>query len=190
MINLHKLDVFTQVVQAGSFSRAAERLLMTQSAVSQHIRDLETTLGASLFVRGPRGVTLTPSGETLHEYVLEIFKLLSEAENAVTNVKNLAAGRITIGATPGVSVYWLPEWVRAFRATYPNLVAALLTGTSPQILDDLRTGRSRILALLKGKWMQRPRPGWASSRWKKWNSWWWWVRIIPGGGGRRFPLPN
>lgn len=144
MINLHKLDIFTQVVQAGSFSRAAEGLLMSQSAVSQHIRDLEVTLGTSLFDRGPRGVTLTPEGKTLYDYVQQIFALLAEAENAVTNVKNLSSGRIRIGATPGVSVHLFPEWMRTFRADYPHIVLSLFTGISPQILKELHTGGLHI----------------------------------------------
>lgn len=144
MINLHKLDIFTQVVQAGSFSRAAEGLLMSQSAVSQHMRDLEIALGTSLFTRGPRGVTLTPAGETLHGYVQQIFALLAEAENAVTDVKNLTGGRISIGATPGVSVHLFPEWMRTFRADYPHIVLSLFTGISSQILNDLRTGGLQI----------------------------------------------
>lgn len=83
MLNLYKLEIFATVVQTGSFSAAAERLLMTQPAVSQHIQDLEASLGARLFQRGRRGVTLTPAGETLHSYTQEILRLLAEAENAV-----------------------------------------------------------------------------------------------------------
>ncbi|MGB5050002.1 MAG: LysR family transcriptional regulator, partial [Caldilineaceae bacterium] len=55
MLNLYKLEVFAIVVQSGSFSAAAERLLLTQPAVSQHIQDLESALGARLFDRGRRG---------------------------------------------------------------------------------------------------------------------------------------
>ena len=63
MLNLNKLEIFAAVVRAGSFSAAAEQLLLTQPAVSQHIQDLEVSLGTRLFVRGRRGVTLTPAGE-------------------------------------------------------------------------------------------------------------------------------
>lgn len=140
MIDLHKLKVFTLVAQTGSFSRAAERLLITQSAVSQHVRDLEARLGATLFVRGPRGASLTEQGKILFDYAQKIFDLLAEAENAVTDVKKLLAGKINIGATPGVSVYLLPEWISTFRADYPNLFITLRTGTSQEIIADLRDG--------------------------------------------------
>ncbi len=107
MLNLHKLEIFATVVRVGSFSAAAEQLLMTQPAVSQHIQDLEASLGTRLFERGRRGVTLTAAGEKLHDYTRTILQLVSEAENAVTDVEHLTSGEIVVGATPGVSVYLL-----------------------------------------------------------------------------------
>jgi DNA-binding transcriptional LysR family regulator len=141
MLDLHKLDIFLQVVRAGSFNRAAEGLLMSQSAVSQHIQDLESSLGATLFERGRRGVSLTPAGATLHEYALRVFALLAEAENAVTDVRKLASGQLAIGATPGVGGYLLPDAILGFRRQFPNLSVLLNTGITPQIVTDLRLGR-------------------------------------------------
>ena len=150
MLNLHKLEVFSQVVRAGSFSRAAETLLMTQSAVSHHIRDLEVHLGTRLFVRGPRGVTLTPEGSTLHEYATQISALLAEAENRITDVKQIASGQISIGATPGVSTYLLPDWILTFGAEYPNLTLTLTTGTSADNLYKLHELKIDI-AIIEGE---------------------------------------
>ncbi|NJN84020.1 MAG: LysR family transcriptional regulator, partial [Caldilineaceae bacterium] len=141
MLDLYKLEIFDIVVEAGSFSAAAERLLLTQPAVSQHIQDLEAGLGAKLFSRGRRGVTLTPAGETLRGYARAIFHLLAEAENAVTDVNQLASGNVTVAATPGVSVYLLPEWVQSFRSAHPNLSVTIQTSITPQILTDLATGK-------------------------------------------------
>lgn len=144
MLDLHKLDIFLHVVRAGSFNRAAEGLLMSQSAVSQHIQDLEVSLGATLFDRGRRGVSLTTAGKALHEYALRIFALIAEAENAVTDVRKLAGGQITIGATPGVGIYLLPDAIQSFRRQFPNLSVALQTGITPQIIRELRLGRADI----------------------------------------------
>jgi len=141
MINLNKLEIFSIVVRAGSFSAAAEQLLMTQPAVSQHIQDLEASLGTRLFDRGRRGVTLTPAGATLHRYTRAIFDLVAAAENAITDVEHLATGQITAGATPGISVYLLPEPIQEFHNRYPKLGVTVATGTTPQILADLRAGR-------------------------------------------------
>jgi DNA-binding transcriptional LysR family regulator len=137
MLNLHKLEVFALVAQEGSFSHAAERLYMTQAAVSQHMRELEATLGTPLFVRGRRGVDLTPSGERLAEYAKRIFALVAEAELAVTDVSNLSKGQLTLGASAGVSVYLLPDWAQPFSMRYPQLTLSVMTHTTPKVIEAL-----------------------------------------------------
>jgi DNA-binding transcriptional LysR family regulator len=150
MLNLNKLEVFAAVVRTGSFSAAAQQLLMTQPAVSQHIHDLEISLGTRLFERGRRGVTLTPAGEQLREYTRAIFQLVAEAESAITDVENLVAGQIRIGATPGISVYLLPDAIQQFHSRYPKLHVSVQTGITPQILEDLRLGKLD-LGLIEGE---------------------------------------
>jgi DNA-binding transcriptional LysR family regulator len=137
MISLYKLEVFNMVVQAGSFSAAAERLFLSQPAVSQHVQALESSLGVQLFERGPRGVRLTASGEILYDYTRCILSLLSEAESAVTNVSQLNSGQIRIGATPGVGSYVLPGWIQAFRMRYPKLTVSLLTDVTARVVAAL-----------------------------------------------------
>jgi len=141
MLDLNKLYVFHVVALAGSFSAAAERLHITQSAVSQHIKDLEAGLGRSMFQRGRRGVRLTPHGEVLHGYARQIFDLAARAEAALTDVAHLSEGRVSIGATPGVAVYLAPEWIARFRARYPHLTVALQTGVTAQVVPDVLAGR-------------------------------------------------
>ncbi len=155
MLNLNKLEVFAAVVRTGSFSAAAEQLLLTQPAVSQHIRDLEASLGTSLFVRSRRGATLTAAGEQLAEYTRAIFRLVAEAENAIADVEHLTGGHIRIGATPGISVYLLPEPIQEFHSRYPKLHVAVQTAITPQIVDDLRHGRLE-LGLIEGELDEPP----------------------------------
>lgn len=140
MLNLYKLEIFDVVVQAGSFSGAAERLHLSQPAVSQHIGDLEAAVGARLFARGRRGVSLLPAGETLHRYTRQIFTLVAEAEAAVADLQGQTSGQVRVGATPGVGIYLLPDWMQLLRARHPQIVVALRTGTTAQIVDDLRRG--------------------------------------------------
>lgn len=141
MLSLYKLEVFNIVAAEGSFSRAAKRLLLTQPAVSQHIRDLESALGQELFARGNRGVTLTSAGELLLDYTRCILRMLSEAENALTSFDVHSSGPLTIGATPGVGVYLLPGWIQQFRTRYPEIKAVLRTGPTSQMADEVRDGR-------------------------------------------------
>ncbi|MCU0498725.1 MAG: LysR family transcriptional regulator [Anaerolineae bacterium] len=158
MLDLYKLHIFERVVQAGSFSAAAEQLYMSQSAVSQHIHELEASLGTKLFDRGRRGVTLTSTGQTLHEYTRSILKLVGEAEHAVTDVQQLSAGQIMIGATPGVAVYLLPDWIQAFRADYPRLTVTLKTNVTAQIVEDVLARRMN-LGFIEGELHPRPELG-------------------------------
>ena len=144
MLDLYKLKIFALVAQEGSFSGAAERLLMSQSGVSQHIQDLERHFGTVLFQRGRRGVSLTSAGEQLLEYAQLILKLVAEAEHNLTRPENLAAGQLTIGATPGISVYLMPEWLHNFRVRYPRLTVSLQTNITSQIVASVRGHRIEL----------------------------------------------
>ncbi len=144
MLDLYKLKIFALVAQEGSFSGAAERLLMSQSGVSQHIQDLERHFGTVLFQRGRRGVSLTSAGEQLLEYAQLILKLVAEAEHNLTRPENLAAGQLTIGATPGISVYLMPEWLHNFRVRYPRLTVSLQTNITSQIVAGVRGHRIEL----------------------------------------------
>jgi DNA-binding transcriptional LysR family regulator len=150
MLSLYKLEIFTAVVDTGSFSKAAERLLLTQSAISQHINDLEISLGTRLFDRGPRGVTLTDTGTTLHSYTQQILHLIAEAQNAVTDVSKLKSGQITIGATPGINIYLLPQWINNFRKQFAHLTLSAQTGTTKQLIA-LLANRQLDLAVIEGE---------------------------------------
>lgn len=141
MLDLYKLHIFNVVVQEGSFSAAAERLYVTQSAVSQHIKELEAGLGRQLFHRGSRGVKLTPYGEILHTKAREIFALVAQTETALTDVTQLNDGRVTVGATPGVGMYLAPDWIHKFRTQYPRLSVALTTGITTHIVRDVLAQR-------------------------------------------------
>jgi DNA-binding transcriptional LysR family regulator len=144
LLDLYKLKIFALVVQEGSFSGAAERLLMSQSGVSQHIQDLERHFGTVLFQRGRRGVTLTAAGEQLLEYTQLILKLVAEAEYNLTRPENLAMGQLLIGATPGISVYLMPDWLQSFRARYPKLTVSLQTNITSQIVANVRGHRIEL----------------------------------------------
>ena len=155
MLNLYKLDIFTQVVEAGSFSKAAERLLMSQSGVSQHIQDLERSLGVKLLTRTSRGVRLTEAGKTLLDYAQRIAMLATEAEAAVTDVAQLSAGELLLGATPGVSIYVLAVWVQSFGLRYPRLTVNVQTDITPRIIEMVLAQRLEI-GIVEGELMLPP----------------------------------
>ena len=143
MITLQKLAVLRAVRRTGSFNRAARELLLSQSVVSQHVHDLEVTLGTELFVRSPRGVRPTAAGELLDDYAARVLDLVAEAERAVGEL----AGRsqqLTVAATPGVSVYVLPPHLEAFRRSRPTVGVHLTTALTHEVTRDVLGGRSDL----------------------------------------------
>lgn len=145
MLSLHKLEIFAQVYRLGSFSAAAEQLLMSQPAVSKHIQDLEAGLGTKLFERsGARGVSPTDDAKDLYDYTCRILKLVAEAENKITKVENIISGKITLSVTQGVGSYFIPTWLQSFGNKYPNLTAALRTGTTPHVVEDVLTESAQL----------------------------------------------
>ncbi|MEZ4831651.1 MAG: LysR substrate-binding domain-containing protein [Caldilineaceae bacterium] len=156
MLNLHKLNIFATIAETGSFTAAADQLYLTQSAVSQHVRDLEAQLGTELFVRGRGGATLTPAGETLLDYVKRVLWLLAEAESAVTDVTHLGEGQLNLGATSTAAVYLLPQWVRNFRRQYPSLRVSLQTESADAIAQALLADQID-LGFVEGEWAPTPR---------------------------------
>lgn len=161
MLDLYKLHIFTVVVEQGSFSAAAERLHITQSAVSQHIKDLEAGLGRQLFQRGWRGVQLTAHGEILDGYARQIFALVAQTEAALIDVAALQTGKLSFGATPGIAVYLVPGWMQQFRQRYPRLTVAVQTGVTAQVVADV-LGRRLDFGLIEGELegTQPPRLAW------------------------------
>lgn len=155
MLNLHKLNIFATIAETGSFTAAADQLYLTQSAVSQHVRDLEAQLGTELFVRGRSGATLTPAGETLLGYVQRVLWLLAEAESAVTDVTHLSEGQLHLGATSTAAVYLLPQWVRNFRRDYPSLRVSLQTESADAIAQALLADQID-LGFVEGEWPETP----------------------------------
>lgn len=138
MLEIRKLEVLMAVMDTGSFSAAAEKVLLTQSAVSQHIADLEATLGTDLFTRGRRGVSPTSAGEVLADYARCILSLVQEAEQTISH--STSGKQLRLGGTPGVSGYVLPEWLQSFRQLHPQLSITLSTEVTATIAARILNG--------------------------------------------------
>ncbi len=140
MLNLGRLRVLVEVVQRGSFSAAAEALSYTQSAVSQAIARLESETGATLVVRGRRGVRATAAGATLVEHAGEIFARVSAAESDLQAVLGLRSGKLRVASFPSAGATLMPLAVAAFRGSYPGIALTLAEGEPEEIAPRLRAG--------------------------------------------------
>ncbi len=138
-INLHLLRVFVAVVEQQSFSRAAETMFITQSAVSKAVRELEHQLDLPLVDRAPagargmRGVRLTEGGQALFEHARGIFALERVALEEVRERVGLRKGELRIGASTTVAGYWLPPHIAAFARRHPDIQVELVVANTAQI---------------------------------------------------------
>ncbi|HET6250374.1 MAG TPA: LysR family transcriptional regulator, partial [Tepidisphaeraceae bacterium] len=98
-MNLAHLAIFHAVAQENSVSRGADRLMISQPAVSKQLRTFERSLGAALFERTPRGVRLTEAGELLNVYARQIFAIEDSALKSLAELKGLSRGRLDIGTS-------------------------------------------------------------------------------------------
>lgn len=104
---LENYKIFNEVAKMQSFSLAAENLYISQSAVSQTIKQLESDLNIRLFTRIHKGVTLTSEGEILYNYTSSALNLIKNGENKILEFKELREGEIKIGAGDSISKYYL-----------------------------------------------------------------------------------
>jgi DNA-binding transcriptional LysR family regulator len=133
MLNLHQLSIFHAVAQTGSVSAGAQRLMISQPAVSKQLRLMEKSIKAKLFDRHAKGVNLTPAGLVLADYTKRIFGLLEDANRALDDLSSLKRGSLSIGAGPTVGVYLLPAAMVRFRRDYPQVLLRAET-EGPELL--------------------------------------------------------
>ena len=139
-VKLELYRVFKEVAETGNISLAAKNLYISQSAVSQSIKQLETALQARLFSRSPRGVTLTGEGQMLYEYVRSALSLLSTGEDKLSQAQQLLLGTLTIGASDTVTSLFLTPYLEAFHRKHPGIRLKIVSGRSAKVLSLLKSG--------------------------------------------------
>lgn len=140
MDDVHQLKVFASVAENLSFTRAAESLFLTQSAVSHQIAALERSLGTELFERRGRSVALTLAGRVLAERARRVFSALEEAEFAVRSAAKPGLGRLRIGASSTACQHLIPESLREFRECFPEYSLSIMPGDSLEVVERLTDG--------------------------------------------------
>ena len=150
------LITFLEIVESGSFSRAAEKVNRTQSAVSMQIRRLEDILGKPLFVREGRGSVLTPDGETLRSYARRIVRLNDEAISRLT-LPDLS-GVVKVGIPDDYATRFLPSILAGFSRTYPNVQVEVTVLSSYLLIQLVEEGKLELVVTTT------PEPGYRDSR--------------------------
>ncbi len=168
-VNIQKYITFISTVEHGSFTRAAEELNYSQSAVSRMIDDLEKDWNLRLLERGRSGVRLTSDGQKLLPYARAVCREYEALQAEVARIHGLDSGLIRIGTFSSVATHWLPKTISRFQKEYPHIEYELLLGDYPEIeawvldgrvdcgflrlpapagLDALSLGKDRLLAVL------------------------------------------
>jgi DNA-binding transcriptional LysR family regulator len=138
-MELHPLRVFLTVASEKSFSRAADKLLRTQPAISLSIQRLETELGERLIDRSAKDLLLTDAGKIVWEYARRFENLQGELENALAEMRDKSAGRLTIGANESSTLYLL-DHIERYRRQYPRVKVQIRRSLSSKIPAELMDG--------------------------------------------------
>lgn len=136
-MEISQLEVFLAVAREGGFSRAAEKLYRTQSAVSQAIRKLEAEIGEPLFDRSTRDGVMTDAGKVLQEYAERLLNLRENAREALAELRELQKGKLVLGANEFTALYLL-RVLAEFRRLHPAIRIVVQRSLGSQIPDDIR----------------------------------------------------
>ena len=140
-VKLELYKVFKEVAEAGNITAAAQALFISQSAVSQSIKQLESELQTRLFARNSRGVSLTAEGKMLYEYVRSAIGLLETGEAKLSQTHELQMGHLTIAASDTVASQFLLPYLDSFHKQYPAIHIQIVSGRSHKILSLLQSGK-------------------------------------------------
>jgi len=136
-VEFGQLEIFLCIADEKSFSRAAEKMLRTQPALSIAIKRLEEELGEPLFDRSSRSGMLTEAGKILYSYAQRLINLRQEAQEAVGELREMYRGRLIIGANESTSYYLLPQLLLEYRRQYPLIKIEVHRSVSERIPLDV-----------------------------------------------------
>jgi len=144
-----KLKIFHAVTQAGSFTKAAEVLNLSQSAISRQIQSLEYELKTTLYERHARGLSLTENGEILYKTANEVISKIKDVESDLMDKKDKPSGKIVVTTVVGFGGIWLTPRIQEFMEKNPDIEVELIV-TDQEL--DLSTREADIAI-----WMRQPK---------------------------------
>jgi DNA-binding transcriptional LysR family regulator len=136
-MELLQMKYFTAAVQEGSISGAAKKLGMTQPPLSVQLKLLEKELGAKLFVRGSRKISLTEEGKVFYDHAVRILNMTESASTAVAGCRHAETGTLRIGVVSSLIDVSVKRWFSGFSALHPFVNYELTEGTTYEVLDLL-----------------------------------------------------
>ncbi|WP_339082388.1 LysR family transcriptional regulator [Pseudomonas sp. TMP9] len=146
-MDLATLNAFIAIAEVGSFSEAAERLHLTQPAVSKRIASLELQLNVRLFDRLGREVSLTEAGRALLPRAYQILNVLDDTRRALTNLNGEISGRLTLATSHHIGLHRLPPLLRAFTSAHPQVALDIQFLDSEVAYEEVLHGRAELAVI-------------------------------------------
>lgn len=140
MAEIYSYKVFAAVVENGNFTKAAQVLKITPSAVSHTISKLEDEIGFPLFVRSRNVMELTQNGKSLLPQIYNMIKLEDRITQEKQEILGVEKGTVRIGAFNSVTMKWIPGIVSSFKGKYPGINVEVIQGKYSEVSEGVRTG--------------------------------------------------
>ncbi|OPY82584.1 MAG: HTH-type transcriptional activator CmpR [Smithella sp. PtaU1.Bin162] len=143
-ITLQQMEAVVALIAEGSFSRAAEKMHLTQPALTKNIKNVENCLGLKIATRSSNGVALTAEGRVVYSYACKMIKLRQEAGEKIVQMQGNNGGDIYIGASTIPATYLLPSALSAFRQKEKNVRLHVRTADSDEVINMVLGGETEI----------------------------------------------
>jgi DNA-binding transcriptional LysR family regulator len=141
---LGHIEAFVEIARAGTLRKAAANLCLSEPAVSARIASLEADLGAQLFQRGRRGMTLTVAGRAFLSHAVRVLDTFDSGRRTVADVSQGRDGEIVIGSGSSIAAYPIPDVVARFQELHPGIGMVVRTRPSPVLVDAAVDGQIQI----------------------------------------------
>ena len=139
-MDIRTMQYYLAVVREGTISAAAQALHVAQPSLSRQMKELEDELGATLFVRGNRKITLTEEGMVLRKRAEEIVRLMQMTEDEISQIKNHISGSVRIGAGESWAFHYLSRAAASIAEEHPDIRFHIISGDTHDLMDELNNG--------------------------------------------------
>lgn len=143
-MNTTEAQIIKVLSEEGNMRKAAERLFLSQPALSQRLQSIEKDWGAQLFIRSQKGLTATPAGELVIQFAIEMMTKKEEIYENIQSLNSKVHGTLKIACASIVGHTWLPKVLKDFVTQYPDAKISLITGWSSEIVRSLYDGEAHV----------------------------------------------
>lgn len=138
-LNMNSLKIFLEVANSNSFLEASNKLYVSQPAISKSMSKLEEDLNVTLFYRANKGISLTPSGEILYNYLKKAEDLLLTCQRELTSINDIEESSLVIGVQSHIVRNYLMNKIDDFRLKHPKIKIELIDMSTNQLLEQLES---------------------------------------------------